>query len=433
MVFVFPREDEITSEVVEKFISEHKKLVPSYLYNKDMYEGRHEILTREARDTYKPDNRIVVNFARMMVDTFNGFFNGIPVKVSHDKEQVEAFLGVFSGVNGIEDSEAELAKLTSIYGHAYEYIYQDEDANSRLLASTPIDTFLVYDDSVIGSRLFAVRYQYDYEGFLVGELVDSVNRYKIRENADGSITIEEGIPHYYGGVPVIEYVENEERQSLFENAKTLINALNKAISAKMDDVDYFADSYLKVIGADLDEKTMTDLRANRTINLTGDGANDVTIEFLAKPDADQTQENLIDRLIDLIFQVSMVVNMNDSKFGNDPSGVSLRYKSQQMNNLAISKERKFQRSMQRRYKLLFQLPTNVPSNLRDEWANLEYAFTRNEPKNLAEEAEVATKLEGVVSKETQLRLLSIVKDAKVEMERIESENEPLPEYDSEKM
>ena len=47
--------------------------------------------------------------------------------------------------------------------------------------------------------------------------------------------------------------------------------------------------------------------------------------------------------------------------------------------------------------------------------------TRNLPKNVAEEAQTAAQLEGIVSKETQLSVLSIVPDVKKELERMEQE------------
>ncbi len=52
------------------------------------------------------------------------------------------------------------------------------------------------------------------------------------------LTFTETKPHYYGDVPVIEYIENEERQALFEPIESLINAYDKALSEKANDVDY---------------------------------------------------------------------------------------------------------------------------------------------------------------------------------------------------
>jgi SPP1 family phage portal protein len=87
-----------------------------------------------------------------------------------------------------------------------------------------------------------------------------------------------------------------------------------------------------------------------------------------------------------------------------------------------TKERKFTSGMNRRYKILFSSPlSKVP---KDAWVQLHYTFTPNIPQNILEETEIAQNLEGVVSKKTQLKTLSIVDNVDEELERIEEENEP---------
>ena len=67
---------------------------------------------------------------------------------------------------------------------------------------------------------------------------------------------------------------------------------------------------------------MSDIRTHRIINFDGNEANEMIVEFLQKPDGDTTQENLINRLEKLIFQISMVANISDENFGTT-SGLSL--------------------------------------------------------------------------------------------------------------
>ena len=73
MVFVYSREKEITPEVVNDFIKQHEALLPRYEELEQLYKSQAPILFQEDKDEYKPDNRIVVNFAKYAVDTFNGF------------------------------------------------------------------------------------------------------------------------------------------------------------------------------------------------------------------------------------------------------------------------------------------------------------------------------------------------------------------------
>ena len=54
--------------------------------------------------------------------------------------------------------------------------------------------------------------------------------------------------------------------------------------------------------------------------------------------------------------------------------------------------------------------------------DIDFTMSRNIPKNLLEEAQTAQALESIVSKETQLQVLSIVKDVSEEIDRMEKED-----------
>lgn len=421
VVFIHPAEEEITAEVVKEFIDLHAAELPRYNRLKNLYESNAPILSQEDKAEYKPDNRLVVNYAKYIVDTFNGYFIGIPIKVSHDKKEINERVDGFLKRNDMDDNQAELSKITSIYGHSFELLYQNEESETCSTYNNPLDMFIVYDDTVAQKPLFAVRYQKTDDG-IKGQLFTAEKEITISDGKDGLLLSDEK-GHYYGDVPVIEYIENEERQSIFESVETLINAYDKAVSEKANDVDYFADAYLAVLGAELDEDGIHRIRDNRIINLFGtDDASKLIVKFLEKPDGDTSQEHLLDRLERLIYQIGMVANINDESFGN-ASGVALEFKLQPMKNLAAMKERKFTSGMNRRFKMVFNLPTNMEASNKDQWRNLNYKFTRNIPRNVADEAETAGKLQGVVSKETQLSVLSIVDNPQQEIERMAAEIE----------
>lgn len=416
-----PVDSEVTAQIVTEAIRLHlSKLVPIYRENENLYLSDHKILHNRAKDAWKPDNRLVINYAKYIVDTFNGYFIGIPATVSHDDQVISDYVNDFRKYNDMEDSESELSKLVDIFGHAFWYVYQDEDANTRVTYNSPMNMLIVHDNSVAERPKFAVRYMIDEEtGAGTGEVVtDAETIYFTLDNA-GDVHFGERTEHIYSHLPIIEVIENEERRGIFESVKTLLNALNKAVSEKANDVDYFADAYLKIIGMELDDEVSSSIRDNRVFNLWGESGSQLDVDFLQKPNADQTQENLIVLLRDAIFNISMVANLSDKDFGNS-SGTALAYKLQAMDNLAKSKDRKMQSGFNRLYEVVLSVPTTqVPA---DAWSELDYKFTRNVPKNMLEEVQIASLLNGQVSDETKLSVLSIVQDPKEELERMEEES-----------
>lgn len=419
-IFRLPKGTELTAELLDKFLVENfKKTALRYIKLEKAYRNEYEIFSLPKKESWKPDNRIAVNFAKYITDTMNGFFIGIPIKISSDDEKVKEYAEFLDAYNNQDDQNAELSKICSMFGRGYEMYYVDENANIGITYLKPIEAFMIYDDSIVKNRMYFVRYYFDAENVLHGSVSDSrVIKYFTRNPAvkyDGEERL-----HGFDGVPAVEYVENEERIGLYEGAIPQINAYNKALSEKANDVDYFADAYLKILGQKLDDETAKHIRSNRIINFDGQGADKLVVEFLPKPNADTTQENLINRLEQKIFASSMVANISDENFGTQ-SGIALKYKLLCMRNLAKTKERKFTAGLNLRYKLIFSNP--VSGMNKDDWMKLKFTFTPNYPANLADEAEIAEKLSGVTSKETQLSVLSVVEDVDSELAKIEKEKD----------
>src|SRR5699024_5933736 len=121
----------------------HQEKIPRYTELMDMYMGKYPILYDEKKEYGKPDNRLVVNFAKYIVDTLNGYFIGNPIKVTHENEEVAEQMRVIAKRNNQNDNNAELSKMSSIFGHAYEFLYQDAEANTRVTYIDPRNAFVI--------------------------------------------------------------------------------------------------------------------------------------------------------------------------------------------------------------------------------------------------------------------------------------------------
>jgi len=427
-----PAGTEMTPRLLSSLIAKHKELVTKYYKPlDDAYKGRYKIFTLPKKPAWKPDNRIALNYAKYISDTFTGFFLGIPAKLSVTDEENEAikdYVEYLDSYNSQDMVNSELAKISSNLGTAYEMYYNDEDGEVGTLCLSPMEAFMVYDDSILGHEMFFVRYTKGADGTERGSYSDgSIVRHF--ENKGGIRWTDEETQHYFGGVPATEYPHNTERMSIYEDSLSAIDALNKAVSEKANDIEYFSDAYLKIVGPKIGKDDTNYIRDTRVINLYKNPGSDDTVqldaEFLAKPDADTSQEHLIDRLHTEIFQLSMVANISDESFGT-ASGVALKYKLHAMYNLFRTKERKFKAGFDRRYRLIFSSPIAKTHGVAaEDWIKVSATFTPNFPANVTEEADNAAKLSGIVSRETQLGLLSFVEDAGAELERLQEDEAAL--------
>lgn len=429
-MFKLAKGTEITLQLLQEFLDEHKQEVESrYKPLLDAYMSDHKILHLPKKPTYKPDNRIVVNFPKYIVDTTNGFFLGNPIKITSEDAKVAEFVDDIDHYNDQDDNNSELSKICSIFGKGYEMYYTDERAELCITYLTPIEAFMVFDDSILERPMYFVRRYTDRDGVEWGSIsnVEGVRYFKVSgglkwlEPEEAKDITEDGYKkHFFPGVPATEFVENAEKQGVFEPVMSLVNAYNKAISEKANDIDYFADAYLKILGVKLEDDELKAIRDNRIINIYDTSSEkDIVVEFMDKMSNDNAQENLLNRLERLIFHIGQTANASDENFGTN-SGIAMLYKIWSTSNKGKNKQRKFESGMNRRYMLLFGHPSSkVPA---DSWVKLEYTFTPNIPQNQLEEAQIAAQLEGITSHKTQLKALSIVDNVEDELKAIEEEN-----------
>ena len=426
MIYRVPYGTEMTTSLLWDLIQKHKGYVAKCSRPlQEAYENRYEIFNMPAKPAYKPDNRIAVNYAKYITDTFNGFFIGIPVKVTSTDEAVNEYVDYLNMTNDGDNNNAELSKLCDISGASFEMYYNKEDGEIGMTYLSDLEAFMVVDDSILERPMYFVRYYRDANKVERGSWSDSQNVYHFYESAGAYHLTDEPHRHGFMYVPAVEYIANDERMGLFESAMPAINAYNKALSEKANDVDYFSDAYMKIIGAKVDDEDTIHMRSTRVINFEGDISEGLpVVEFMGKPDSDTAQEHLLERLKDDIFLTTMVANISDENFGSS-SGIALRYKLEAMSNLFTAKSRRFTSAMLDRYKIIFSNPVSqIHKVSKDAWHDLDIRFTANYPANLESEAEIAKSLEGVVSKETQLKALSIVDNVQEELDRMDAEQTP---------
>lgn len=411
---------EMTPELLSDYIGKNDRITQRrYLPLWKAYNNDYRIFHQRKKASWKPDHRLAVNFAQYITDTFEGFFLGNPIKTTASDDAVSAYVGYLDAYNDQDDSNAELSRIVSIFGRGYEMYYTDEDGVECTAYLDPMESFMVYDEAIHPHPRYFVRTYIDSNKIKRGSISDTDTVRYFKLDPDLRWTSDPD-PHNFDGVPAAEFVQNRARRGIFENVMSLIDEYNKTLSEKANDVDYFADAYMKILGAKIDKETIKFMRDNRVINFSGKSAEDLVVDFLQKPNGDTTQENLLDRLERLIFTISMIVNLEDDDFATS-SGVALKYKLTPMSNLAKTKERKFTSGLNRRYKILFSNP--VSGLTPDAWTQLEFTFTPNFPVDVASEADAVSKLSGITSRKTQLKMISAVSDVDRELEQIAEEQD----------
>ncbi len=379
------------------------------------YQGEAPIFERQIEQG-KPNHKLAANYAKYITTLASGYFIGKPIGYNVKDEALSAALhGIFSAVCE-DDHNCEIAKNMSICGVAYELLWLDEQANIRMSVLDPRSVTLVHANDFSNELICAIREYSTKEGqrerkFLEVYTKDSVDTYAILGNV---IEKRESRPHYFGGVPVVEYRNNEERSGDFEVVTTLIDAYNLAISDSANDISYFTDAYLALIGyGGTTAEEVAQMREDRVLLLAEGG----DAKFLTKNNNDADGEQYKTRLQEDIHRLSMVPSLTDESFAGNLSGVAIEYKLFGLEQLAITKERKFSRAIRTRLALIVDMLNTKGAKF--DCKDIALSFNRNIPQNESEIVDTAIKLSELVSRKTVLATLPMVTDVASEMTAIE--------------
>lgn len=422
-VFLFPKDQKMTTDDFQGFMQYFQGGPATELKRRmDWYVGDHPVLHEVDKGGTRPDNRVVVNLPYSNVDTFNGYFIGKNPQITLDGDTQNKTLQTWNNSNSFQDKLAEISKQVDIYGRAFAFVYQDEQSKTRVTYSDPETSFMIYDDTVEQNPLAFVRYSLDEHMQAYGRIYFADHSSAI---VSGSMVSSDDEINVYGAVPAVEFISNDERQGLNDQIFGIADQLDHVISQKANQVEYFDNAYLKILGLKLPEdedgNPIANLDGNQIIYSEDEAAADAVVDFVSKPDGDTMQENLINRLLDQNYNVTGVVNFNDQRISGNITGKALERLLQRMSNRAVFKRTKFTEGLRDLYKIVFSAKT-LKGIGEDDWQGLAFKFYENLPADYADEANTAKALEGIVSKETQLKVLEdIVDDPKAEIKRMQEE------------
>lgn len=425
--------NEITAEKVRPYIKQFAgKALPRLKMLGNYYDGRHEILNRK-KDSSLSNNRIVVNHAAYIATLTSAYLLGDPIKyTAPDSMDITDLLDALRRADAATQ-DSDLALDAAIYGTCYELVYFSTDSNPeiRLARLSPLNTFVVYDDTVEQNPVFGVYFYpvRDDDGQLRGYkgcYYTDAEMCDFELNTGLSLTsVAEPQPHYFGGVPIIEFYNDGRRSGDFEQVTSLIDAYNLLQSDRVNDKEQFVDAILLITGAvlgdddDESEKSLAAVKRNRVMMLPADGS---SAQYLTRQFDEGSVEVLQRRLEQSIHKISMTPDMSDENFASNTSGVAMKYKLLPLEQRTKIKERYFAEGLRYRLKLMQNGLSAKGSALLD-LSQIEITFSRSLPVNELEIAQTAQTLSGIVPQETVLGMIPAITDVQDALDKIEAEKQ----------
>lgn len=411
----------LTPDVIKSLIDSHKKEITRLDLLDSYYRSNAPIMKRRKNDPTKSNNKLVTNYARYITTMSTGYFVGIPIQIRCKDENLLDRLTAIFKYNDEPDLNTTLATNNSKYGYSYELHYMDEQGRNRMAAVDPREIIYITDNTLNDEPTAAIRYFEIKDAVDDNKKIYSIEVYTkdsiLYYSMDGdSVTLIDEQQHPFKDIPIIRYVNNADETGDYEPVLTLIDAYDKIQSDTANDFEELTDSFLSVSGVTLEPEQALKLKEMKVFNFPDANGK---VEFVTKSVNDSALENFKTRLDKDIHKNSYTPNMSDENFVGNSSGVSMAYKLQGLEFLTGVKEQKFKKGLLRRVELLSNV-LSIRANQQMNFTDVEFIFTRNNPKNLVEIVEMATDLTGIISNETQLDLLPMV-DKDQELKRLEQE------------
>lgn len=377
---------------------------------------------RKRLEPEKADYRIRHDLGGQASRFFTGYTVGQPISIGATDTDMElTSIDDFNTYNDIDALNRELVYDASRFGRAFELHYFDEFEQPAVALIDAKEMFTVRSADVKKEIIAAVHCPiYNGKMFVTVYTDKEIVSY----GSDWQETNRK--PNPYKMVPVVEWQNTRDRLGDWEKGIPIIDAYD---AAESDTANYMSDlnDAMLVIKGDVESTGMnaSDImqmkQANMLVLESGVGHNgqQTSLEagYIYKQYDVSGVEAYKSRLIKDFFRIVGLPNLQDDATFSAISGIAIRYKLVDLQQVTSVKRGFFIKALKRRYKLLQALSENLKGFEAVDANLLTFTFHENLPTDVWAEIQSAINSGMEVSQETLMESASFT-DARKEKIRL---------------
>lgn len=295
------------------------------------YRGNQPILYRQKIVRSDINNKAVENHAFEIVEFFTALNAGEPIQYirkgtdENVSEEIQR-LNDYMYSEDKEQCDIEIMRWRSICGTAYRFVYMDtenkeyDEAPFGLECLDPRTTYVCYSTYDGKKPLFSCTQKQNDKGQNYYVVYTSAKRFEI---TNGKVTDidDNGI----GYIPVIEYPNNERRIGEIEIVITLLDAINKIQSDRINGIEQFVQAFMLFKNCEVDENDIIKLKdvGALLIKSLTPGTNADAKMMTAELDQQQTQTSKND-IYDNMLSILGIPSREQNTGGDTGQAVYLR-------------------------------------------------------------------------------------------------------------
>ena len=317
-----------------------------------------------------------------------------------------------------------------LFGLAYEIYYVDRWGDLQIRTIRPnqgyaiegedgtVETFAHFytEKELDGGEIKAVEYADLYTA-------DRIYTYKREDN---SFYLVDEVQHFFGECPVgiAKVSELTWEDTIYNDIKELQDALETNFSDIVNEISDFRNAYLVLTGMTLEEEDERAIGDSGILEIpTAEGK----AEWLIKNINDTFIQNTLKALQEKLYEISSHINANDSEQMSNASGVALKSRLINLMQRCKVNENSYSELLKTRIRIIF-VWANQKSLGAFNWKDIKVKYSPLIPSDDTVNADIITKLQGIVSDSTLLSLLSFVENPSEEIKKVEAQSDPLRGY-----
>lgn len=419
-------EFENVRHVINNAMNTHRANKAEIDYLLDYHKGVQPILEKIKLVRPEINNILLVNHAQRITRTIVGYFLGNPIQYIQNNLESKDDIDNLNKILSYEHKsmvDTSVGEFQSIVGTAYKIIVSDDtdDVPFETRSLNPSNTFVVYENDIVEAPLMGVTYrsQYNKDGEFDGYkffAYTKVGVYEIISNSEGEITNESDFMFFeynVGGVPIVEYPNNQWLLGDWELALSVMEAINKLHSGRFDDLEQIIQSLLVFTNAEIDADLYERMREAGVVMLKNTTNNKTSVQMLSNS-LDQAGMNLYATELLNVLDTIVGIPSRDSRSGGGADtgqAVELRDGWADLEIVARNKESIYKKSERQTLKIILNI-LNVKNNSNLDLMDVDIKFVRNKNHNLLVKSQsyvniISTK---TVSPADALSMVDIVSD-----------------------
>ena len=300
------------------------KTIIQYLWN--YYKGDQPVLYRTKIQNADITNKVSENHAYEIVQFKVGQTYGEPIQLISRKDDdrinnaVDEFNDYLTDANK-QEKDIKAGEWQSATGTSFKAVqFSDGDIPFRIVAPTPMNTFVIYSRST-EEPLLAIQELKDADGQIYKLCYTDSYECKI---VNGEVR--DWKLHGFGGIPIVEFPNNHERISDIELVIGLLDAINTMQSNRMDGVEQFVQFWIKFVNCDIDPETFEKMKISHALTVKSNNEQNKSDVDIMTQELNQTECQVAkDDLWDNAQSILAIPTRESQNSGGDTQGaVSLR-------------------------------------------------------------------------------------------------------------